>query len=368
MSCYLSDFHRNASYQVTPTGRYVLHIPRCNLCVIRCLQIAPAYCYNSAMPANLPPKYHEAERRYRDAKDHDEKVDALEEMMAVMPKHKGTDHLRADLRARMAKLTTEAQKKGGRRGSIYNIHKEGAGQVAMVGLTNAGKSSLVAIMTHASPDIGDWTYTTKIPLPGMMEYEDIKIQLLDFPAVDDHSAHSWMGGALRRANCLMLVIDLGRDPLVQMRDVTDELEKLRIGIASRPSKWDVKQAIIVCSKSDSAKAKSNYDSLKRKYGDQFAVVSTSTEDMSGLEDLRQLVFDALDIIRVYTKAPGQKAAMNKPVVLKAGSTVQDGATEIHKDFARELKYTAIWGSGKYDNQQVKRDHVLADGDIIEFHI
>ena len=320
------------------------------------------------MPANLPPKYHEAERRYRETKDPDEKIDALEEMLAIMPKHKGTDHLRADLRARMAKLTTEAQKKGGRRGSIYNIRKEGAGQVALVGLTNAGKSSLVAIMTHANPDIGDWPYTTKMPLPGMMEYENINIQLLDLPAVDDHSAHTWMLGALRRADYLMIVIDLGRDPLIQMRDIIDDLEKLRIGTVSRPSEWGVKQAIIVGGKSDHTKAKGNYDSLVRKYGDQFAMVSTSTEDMSGLEDLRRLVFSSLNIIRVYTKAPGQHAALNKPIILSKGSTVQDAAKEIHKDFARELKYTVIWGSGKYDNQRVKRDHVLADGDIVEFHI
>jgi len=320
------------------------------------------------MPANLPPKYHQAERRYREARDPDEKIDALEEMLAIMPKHKGTDHLRADLRTRMAKLTTEAQKKGGHRGSLYNIRKEGAGQVALVGLTNAGKSSLVAIMTHASPDIGDWAYTTKMPLPGMMAYQDIKIQLLDLPAVDDHSARTWMPGALRRSDYLMIVIDLSKDPLIQMRDIGDELKKLRTGIADRHSEWGVKQAIIVGSKSDSAKARGNYDSLKRKYGDQFAMVSTSTEDMSGLEDLRQLVFDTLNILRVYTKAPSQQAALNKPIVLKKGSTVQDAAREIHKDFARELKYTVIWGSGKYDNQRVGKDHVLADGDIVEFHI
>ena len=320
------------------------------------------------MPANLPPKYHSAEKRYKEAKDPDEKIDALEEMLAIMPKHKGTDHLRADLRTRMAKLTTEAQKKGGRRPSIYNIRKEGAGQIALVGLTNSGKSSLVAIMTHASPDIGDWSYTTKMPTPGMMEYENIKIQLLDLPAVDDHSAHTWMPGTLRRADYLMLVVDLSRNPLIQMRDITDELEKLRTGIASMHSEWGEKKAIIVGSKSDSARAKSNYDSLKRKYDNQFAMVSTSTEDMSGLEDLRQLVFDALNIIRVYTKAPGQQPALNKPIILKNGSTVQDATREIHKDFARELKYTVLWGSGKYDNQRVGRDHVLADGDIVEFHI
>jgi len=320
------------------------------------------------MPANLPPKYHSAEKRYKEAKDPDEKIDALEEMLAIMPKHKGTDHLRADLRARMAKLTTEAQKKGGRRPSIYNIRKEGAGQVALVGLTNSGKSSLVAIMTHASPDIGDWTYTTKMPTPGMMEYENIKIQLLDLPAVDDHSARTWMPGTLRRADYLMLVVDLSKNPLIQMRDITDELQNLRTGVAGMHSECGIKQAIIVGSKSDSARAKSNYDSLKRKYGDQFAMVLTSTEDMSGLEDLRQLVFDALDIIRVYTKAPGQQPAMGKPIILKKGSMVQDATREIHKDFARELKYTVLWGSGKYDNQRVGRDHVLADGDIVEFHI
>jgi len=320
------------------------------------------------MPANLPPKYHAAEKRYREAKDPDEKLDALEEMMAIMPKHKGTDHLRAELRTRMAKLTTEAQKKGGRRSSIYNIRKEGAGQVALVGLTNSGKSSLVAIMTHASPDIGDWAYTTKMPLPGMMEYQDIKIQLLDLPAVDDHSARTWMPGALRRADYLMLVVDIGRNPLIQMQDITNELKQLRTGIEGTYSDWGIKPVIIVGSKSDSAKAKSNYGSLKRKYGDQFKMVSTSTEDMSGLEDLRQLIFDALNIIRVYTKAPGQKPALNKPVVLKTGSTIQDAAKEIHKDFARQLKYTVIWGSGKYDHQRVGKDHVLADGDIVEFHI
>ncbi len=320
------------------------------------------------MPANLPPKYHQAEKRYREAKDPDEKLDALEEMMAIMPKHKGTDHLRAELRARMARLTTEAQKKGGRRGSIYNIRKEGAGQVAMVGLTNSGKSSLVAIMTHASPDIGDWPYTTKMPLPGMMEYENIKVQLLDLPAVDDHSAHTWMPGALRRADQLLIVVDLSRDPLVQMGSIAGELEKLRVGIATSHSDWGVKPAFIVGSKRDDAKSKANYDSLARKYGDDYAMVSTSTEDMSGLEDFRQLVFDSLNIIRVYTKAPGQKPAMNKPIILQKGSTVQDATKEIHKDFARELKYTVLWGSGKYDHQRVGKDHLLADGDIVEFHI
>ncbi|MFC1951134.1 TGS domain-containing protein [Chloroflexota bacterium] len=320
------------------------------------------------MPANLPPKYHSAEKRYREAKDPDEKLDALEEMMAIMPKHKGTDHLRAELRTRMAKLTTEAQKKGGKRSSIYNVRKEGAGQVAMVGLTNSGKSSLVAIMTHASPDIGDWAYTTKMLLPGMMKYENINIQLLDLPAVEDHSAHTWMPGALRRADYLMIVVDLSRDPLVQMRDIENELEKLRTGISTMHSDWGVKPAIIVGSKNDHPKAKSNYDSLKKKYVDQFEIISTSTEDMSGLEDLRQLVFNSLNIIRVYTKAPRQKTALNKPVVLKKGSTVQDAAKGIHKDFARDLKYTFIWGSGKYDNQRVGKDHVLADGDIVEFHI
>jgi len=320
------------------------------------------------MPANLPPQYHQAEKRYREAKDPDEKIDALEEMMAIMPKHKGTDHLRAELRARMARLTTEAQKKGGRRGSIYNVRREGAGQVAMVGLTNSGKSSLVAIMTHASPDIGDWPFTTKMPLPGMMEYENINIQMLDLPAVDDHSAHMWMPGALRRADQLLIVVDLSRDPLLQMGSIAEELEKLRVGIATSHSDWGIKPAMIVGSKSDDAKSKANYDSLVRKYGGDYAMVSTSTEDMSGLEDFRQLVFDSLNIIRVYTKAPGQKPAIERPIILKKGSTVQDATKEIHKDFARELKYTVLWGSGKYDNQRVGRDHVLEDGDIVEFHI
>ena len=183
------------------------------------------------MPANLPPQYFEAEKRYRMAKDPQEKIEALEEMMAIMPHHKGTDKLRAELRRRMAQHGEEAERRPSqaRRGSQFLIKKEGAaGQVALVGLPNAGKSQLVAYLTDASPEVAVYPFTTKKPLPGMMKWQNIQIQLIDLPPVNNREAHPWMRALLRGADLLMLVMDLGADPLAQMEGILAELELLRL--------------------------------------------------------------------------------------------------------------------------------------------
>jgi hypothetical protein len=97
-------------------------------------------------------------------------------------------------------------------------------------------------------------------------------------------------------------------------------------------------------------------------------IAVSALRANGLEELRRAIFRALDVIRVYTKAPGQKADLRDPVVLKRGSTALDAAESVHKDFGRNLKYAQVWGSGKFAGQRVKRDCVLQDGDVIELHI
>jgi ribosome-interacting GTPase 1 len=165
------------------------------------------------MPANLTPQYLAAEQRFQDAVTTQEKIEALEEMMAVIPKHKGTEKMRADLRRRLAKLRNEVDKKHGvsKASAMYSVQREGAGQVVLIGGANAGKSSLLARLTNATPEIGDYAYTTRLPQPGMMPYENVKIQLVDMPSFDPNFYEPWMSSIVRQADLAMLVADLGAD-------------------------------------------------------------------------------------------------------------------------------------------------------------
>ena len=130
------------------------------------------------MPANLTPQYLEAELKFKQAKTTPDKIKALEVMMAVIPKHKGTERLRGQLKSRMAKLKEELQKRPtvGRAEQVYNIKREGAAQVVLLGLPNSGKSSLLSRITNASSEVADYPFTTQKPVPGMMKFENLQIQ------------------------------------------------------------------------------------------------------------------------------------------------------------------------------------------------
>jgi len=328
------------------------------------------------MPANLPPQYHEAEKIYRSARTPEEKVEALEAMLAIMPKHKGTDHLRAELRRRIAKHQEEAQRRpsAGKKGSSYNIRREGAGQIVLVGLPNAGKSRLVSILTEAAPEVADYPFTTKVPTPGMMKFENIQIQLVDMPPLTDREAKPWLSHLLRNADVLLVMIDLGEDPLLQIDAILAELEGMKVKLMGMEAKDEflvgvaLKKALIVGNKNDLNNAVENYKLVQSRYGDKLPVVSISAQKGTGVEGMKRTIFNILDIIRVYTKSPGAKADLNEPVILKTGSTVEEAARSIHKDFLRNLKYAQVWGSGKFDGQKVSRGYVLEDGDVLEFHI
>ena len=326
------------------------------------------------MPANLPPEYFHAEKRYRQAKTPEEKVEALEAMLSIMPKHKGTDKLRAVLRSKMAKFSEEAQRKlaTGRRGDAYYVKKEGAGQVILVGLPNAGKSQLVAVVTEASPNVADYPFSTQDPTPGMMNFENIQIQLVDIPPIIDRDARPWLPNLLRGADLLLLIVDLSQEPEIQMEAIFEELEKLRIKPVGRTESTEQgvyqKKALIAGNKDDVEGSGGNYRELESQYGAQFPIVSISAREGTGLEVLKREIYRLLEIIRVYTKAPGRKADLEEPVILKRGSTVGDFAQSIHKDFHAKLKYAQLWGSGKFDGQRVSREHILEDGDVVELRI
>ncbi len=326
------------------------------------------------MPANLPPQYFEAEKRLRAARTAEDKIMALEEMLAIMPKHKGTDHLKADLRRKIARLSQEAEKRSGAKRASMLIEKEGAAQVVVIGLPNAGKSQLIASITSASPPVAEYPFTTQTATPGMMEFENIKIQLIDTPPLTEQPVEWWLRNTIIRADAIAIIVDLGNDPLAQMETILTQLAEMRVGISEiKAGEEDSlilhqKKALIIANKVDLENTGENYLTLRNRYGEQVPVTAVSARQGNGLEKLRYEIFKMLNIIRVYTKTPGKKAELDDPIVLTTGSTLEDAAAEVHKDFRAKLKYARIWGSGKHDGVMAKRNHILEDGDIIELHM
>jgi ribosome-interacting GTPase 1 len=326
------------------------------------------------MPANLPPQYFEAEKRYRAAREPDEKIAALEEMLAIMPHHKGTDRLHAVLRQKIAKLSQEAERKlaTARRAGFY-IQREGAGQVMLVGPANTGKSQLLAAVSEAIPEIAEYPFTTKTPVPGMMKFEGLQIQLVDTPPIGYKEVRVLLSNILRSADLIAIVIDLSREPEGQVETALQGLREARI----EPLTADGTQAtlgsyprkmLIVGNKNDLADSSRNWERLRSQYSRLFPLVSISATGGRGLDEFKRAIYQALNIIRVYTKTPGSKADLTDPMVLEKGSTLEEAAEALHKDFYQNLKYAVVWGSGKYDGQRVAKRHVLQDGDIVEFHI
>jgi uncharacterized protein len=324
------------------------------------------------MPTNLPPQYFEAEKVYRQARTPLEKIDALENMLAIMPKHKGTDHLRGELRARISKLADEAeQKRGGERSHLHHIPKEGAGQVALVGPPNVGKSQLVASLTGAAPRVGPYPFTTQLPQTAMMPFENVQIQLIDLPPVVELGTPGWMHPLLQYADLLMLVVDLSQDPLGELDALRREMASMRIvpaGVESPQEPEDLivrKGSILVGNKLDQGDAADNFELLRLEAAGRLPIAAVSATNGNGLEELKRLVFDRLGVIRVYTKPPGKDTNLAEPTVLRRGGTIDDLATIIHKEIHDKFRYGVLWGSGKFSGQRVGRQHVLNDGDIVE---
>lgn len=328
------------------------------------------------MPANLPPEYFEVERRYREAKTPLEKIRGLEEMLAVIPKHKGTDKLRADYRRRLSKLKSQQQaKKATSKHDLgYRIEREGAGQIVLVGTPNVGKSALVGALTNATPEVADFPHTTRIPTPGMMPFENIQVQLIDMPPMTQEFMEPWLPDIVRRADNIMLVVDVTTDPIQQLEDTVALLEQKRIAPLQPDSlyeerrDWSFKPILVVANKNDSASTDENLQIFKDLLEDDWLIAGVSSTTGRNLEQLKQMLFEHLGIIRVYTKARGKTPDHTAPFVLKKGATLEDLAVKVHKDFFEKLKFAKVWGNGVYDGQMIQRDYVLQDGDVVELHM
>jgi len=324
------------------------------------------------MPANLSPEYHRAEERLRTARSPEEKIAALEEMLRVIPKHKGTDHMQADLKGRIAKLRKEGGKKGGKGGFSYIVPREGAGQVAMVGPPNTGKSALVAALTHATPAVADYPFTTREPVPGMMPFEDIAFQLVDLPPVSAQHAEAWVFDLIRYADLVWIVVD-GERAIEGVDEARRVLAAHNIGLypaGETPSYLDAavqQPAIIVMTKADRPGVAESVAVVEELLESRWHVLAVSSVDGAGAEALKQATFRAFDIIRVYTKQPGKPRDGSAPFALRRGATVGDLAERIHKDLAGSMKFARVWGPSAFEGQAVQKDHVLADRDIVEIH-
>jgi ribosome-interacting GTPase 1 len=328
------------------------------------------------MPTNLPPDYFAIEKRYRAAGSPQEKIELIEEMLSIVPKHKGTDHLRADLRKRLSKLRSRPQTQRGtsRRDAAFHIDKEGAGQVMVVGPANVGKSALVAELTNATPQVSPAPFTTWQPTPGMMNYEDVPIQLVDTPSLDRDFVEPALIEMVRRADLILLVIDLQAYPLEQLESSLALLDDNLIVPRGQEDPDDDRRRLasipfqVLVNKNDDERTEADYQVLCELLEDQWSLLAVSVQSNRNLDKLRALVFDRLEIIRIYSKKPGQKPDLSAPFVTHKGSTLHEFAGGVHKDFYEKLKSARVWGTGVYDGQMVGRDHVLHDRDIVELRI
>jgi len=328
------------------------------------------------MPINLPPEAIEAEKRYRAAGSVADKIATLEEFISTIPKHKGTDKLRADLRRKLSKLksSSEGRKGVSRQVSAYHIDREGAGQVVVVGPTNVGKSALVAALTNANPDVADYPFTTWTPTPGMMPFENIQIQLVDTPPLDREFVEPDLLDLIRRADLVLLMVDLQTDPDEQLEATIAFLEENRIVPRRLKDRYAAerrltfKPLLVLANKCDDASCDEVFEIFCQLLEDDWPLLPISVTNERNLEHLKRVVFEQLEMMRVYSKPPGREPDLSAPFLLEQGSNVEEFAGKVHQDFLQNLKTARVWGSGVYDGQMVGRDHVLHDGDVVELRI
>jgi ribosome-interacting GTPase 1 len=337
------------------------------------------------MPANLSPEYKSAEVAFKKARDPQERLTCLREMLRTIPKHKGTERLQADIKTRIKNLNDELTapgKGGGRSGPVQVIHPEGAAQIALLGPPNSGKSTLHARLTGSHAATGPYPFTTHEPLPGMLPYEDIHFQLVDLPPISPEHMPAWIGNALQPADAAMLVVDLSEpDCVEQVAAIRELLAGKRVTLLEQ---WDEEQSeedediidpfairlptVLVAAKADlSPSWREELQVLEELLDVGYPTLSVSVESGQGLDEIGAWLFQALHVVRVYTKAPGRTPDKDKPFTVRRGDTVHDVAQQVHRDLAGSFKFARLWGSGQHSGQQVGRDHPVNDGDVLELH-
>lgn len=329
------------------------------------------------MATNLTPQYHKAEAEYRRASTAEDELKWLEIMLREMPKHKASEKLQSDLKQKIskAKKDLEVERKSGKKGHSVRVPRQGAGTALLLGGPNAGKSQLLASMTRATPEVAAYPFTTRAPLPGMMAWEDVMVQLIDTPPITPDFFETYMQGLVRAADLCLLVLDLGSDEgLEQCQDVLETLgqTKTRLARESRLDEDDVglsfTQTLLVANKLDATDAPERLALWRGLCPLDWKEYPVSATRGDGLTELKSAIYQALDVVRVYTKLPTAKSAdLAKPYTVRRGSTLLEMAGLVHQDFAENFKFARVWGSAVHDASVAKGDYVLHDKDIVELH-
>lgn len=328
------------------------------------------------MPTNLPPEYFKAEERYKLAHSLEEKIISLDELIGTIPKHKGTDKLRADLRRKLSKLKTdsETKKKTGKHDSAFHVDKEGAGRVIVLGAPNTGKSSLITALTGSELKISEYPFTTFVPHPWMMDIEAVHIQLIDTPAISIEHSETELFDLLRTADLVLLLVDIKAGTFQQLEDSIQILAEHRISPIRHKDKYPEDKYmnylpfLLIVNKTDDEILLDDFSVFEELLEEDWPVIPVSTKTGHNLDQLKFRIYNDLEIMRIYSKPPGKDPDMNAPFVLKKGSTLDQFAANVHQDFIENLKTARIWGTGVHDGQMVGREHVLHDGDIVELHL
>ena len=327
------------------------------------------------MPANLTPQYRAAEEEYRSAVTADEKMRCLENMIRLLPKHKGTDHLFGELKRRLSRLKNQGGKRSSRRSAVHLIPREGVAQVVLLGAPNVGKSQIMRALTRAHAEVAEYPFTTHTTMPGMMTCKDIQIQLIDTPPLNQGFMETWMPDVVRRADAALIVVDLGSDDaLEQAEAVLIRLAALKIVLQGEvpagpaaESGAAYRRSILLGNKCDLPDAEERLAILRELYSERMPVLAISAAEGRNLDEFREAVLKFLRLVRVYTRVPGRKGDIGEPFALPAGSTVRDLAAAIHRELQDSVASARIWGKDVYDGQYVRLDHVLCDCDIVELH-
>jgi ribosome-interacting GTPase 1 len=343
------------------------------------------------MPTNVSPEYKKAEAEFRQARTPEDRLAGLREMLRTLPKHKGTEHLQADIRTRIKELTDELsgpRKGGAHTGPAHVVHPDGAGQVALLGPPNSGKSALHARLTGSHAAVGEYPFTTQFPQPGMLPHLDVGIQLVDLPPVASQHPVPWLANALQPADAALLVVDLGApDCVEQVLEVHEVLAERRVFLVPewRPGTAESSgvgvggddedddpfaihlPTLLVATKADRV---DHYDEELAAFaeltGRRYPSVTVSAETGAGLDGLGAFLFEHLGVVRVYTKIPGHPPDLSRPFTVRRGQTVEDVATLIHKDLVATLRWARLW-RGEIEGLQVGKHHEVEDGDILEIH-
>lgn len=323
------------------------------------------------MPANLTPQYYAAEEAFKQAATVEEKIAALQEMLAVIPKHKGTEKIQADLKRRLSRLRRESQTRSKvSRHDPFNVERQGAGQVVLTGYPNSGKSAIVRALSRARVKVAEYPFTTMVPETGMMPFEEIMIQLVDTPPFTAELVPPGLVNTLRNGDVLLVVINLDTPECLEQLEGTFEfLREKRIvgGEKGSVRSFSPDRLLIVGTGSDRSESDENLEVLQELRPD-LDILPVSTVNNQNLEDLRLRIFQALKVIRIFSKSPGKPPDLENPFVLPVGSTVLDLAAAIHRDFPRDMKTARVWGSARFNGQSVPREYLLSDRDVVEILI